>query len=285
MLDPKDIPLSVKAMLDMQGQVIVITGGAGFLGRHFAAAVAEMGATPVLLDLDAGQVAEAVQALAADGFTALGHHLDITDSTQVQETVARVAKYFGQITGLVNAAAFAMKNLQEAEGDFFAPFETYPRDLWQVSLDVNLTGTFLVTQAVGQVMKDGGGGSIVNIASDVAIISPDQRIYEPDAERGYAGVPFNTPAAYAVSKAGILSMTRYLATYWAKAGIRVNSISPAGVHREQDPAFVAELASRIPLGRMAEPQELKGAVVYLTSNASTFVTGANLVVDGGRTIW
>ena len=178
-----------------------------------------------------------------------------------------------------------MKNLLEGGKGFFAPFEEYEKDLWQISLDVNLTGTFLITQAIGKIMKSQKRGVIINIASDVAVISPDHRIYEPDEHFDYKGVPFNTPIAYPVTKAGILSFTRYLATYWAKDGIRVNSISPAGVFRDHDPKFVEQLAFRIPLGRMAFPQELKGPIVFLASDASSFMTGANLIVDGGRTCW
>ena len=135
-------------------------------------------------------------------------------------------------------------------------------------------------------MKQSKRGTIVNIASDVAVISPDHRIYEPDETSNYKGVPFNTPIAYSVSKAGILAFSRYLATYWAKDGIRVNSLSPAGVYRDTlDPDFVDQLVYRIPLGRMAKPEELKGPIVFLCSDASSFITGQNLIVDGGRTIW
>ena len=136
----------------------------------------------------------------------------------------------------------------------------------------------------GKIMKNANKGAIVNIASDVAVISPDHRIYEPDEKYDYEGVPFNTPASYSVSKAGVLALTRYLATYWALFGIRVNSISPAGVFNNQDPKFIDKLSS-IPLGRMAYPEELKGPVVFLCSEASSFITGTNIMVDGGRTIW
>ena len=185
----------------------------------------------------------------------------------------------------MNAAAFAMKNLQDGSRNYFENFEEYSQENWEKSITVNLTGTFLVTQVVGKMMKEKRSGSIINIASDVAIISPDHRIYKTDDSIGYEGVDFNTPAAYSVSKAGILSLTRYLATYWANDGIRVNSISPAGVFRNQNPEFVKVLSTRIPLGRMAKPDELKGPVVFLCSDASSYITGANLVVDGGRTIW
>jgi len=203
----------------------------------------------------------------------------------VRSVVDAIVADCGRVDILVNAAAFAMKNLQQGGAGFFAPVEEYDPALWQVSIDVNLTGTFLITQAIGTVMKRQRRGAIVNIASDVAVISPDHRIYQPDPAHDYGGVPFNTPIAYSVSKAGILAFTRYLATYWAKDGIRVNALSPAGVFRDQDPKFVEQLASRIPLGRMAFAEELKGPLAFLASDASSFMTGANLIIDGGRTIW
>ena len=276
---------SVRKQFDLTGRVALVTGAAGFLGGHFAEALAEMGAVPVVLDLDPLAVSAAVERLRLQGYDARGWPLDITSVEQVKQTIGEIAQACQRIDVLVNGAAFAMKNLQGGGASFFAPFEEYEQRLWQVSLDVNLTGTFLVTQAVGAIMKAQRRGSIVNIASDVAVISPDHRIYQPDPSTDYPGVPFNTPIAYSVSKAGILAFTRYLATYWAADGIRVNSISPAGVYRDQDPKFVERLASRVPLGRMAFPEELKGPVAFLASDASSFMTGGNLLVDGGRTIW
>lgn len=276
---------SVREQFELRDRVAVITGGAGFLGGHFADALGELGATPVIVDVDAERVRDAVMRLRDAGLAAHGWPLDITRAEAVRSVVEGVVAECGRVDILVNAAAFAMKNLQHGGAGFFAPFEEYEPPLWQVSIDVNLTGTFLITQAIGAVMKRQRSGTIVNIASDVAVISPDHRIYQPDPAHDYAGVPFNTPIAYSVSKAGILAFTRYLATYWAKDGIRVNALSPAGVFRNQDPKFVAQLASRIPLGRMAFAEELKGPLVFLASDASSFMTGANLIVDGGRTIW
>lgn len=276
---------SVRAQYDLTGRIALVTGGAGFLGGHFAEALAEMGATSVILDLHGDVVASAIERLRTNGVEARGWPLDITRPDQVRQTIADVIAAYGRVDVLVNAAAFAMKNLQAGGARFFAPFEEYDPQLWQVSLDVNLTGTFLVTQAVGAQMKRQRRGAIVNVASDVAVISPDHRIYRPDPASGYEGVPFNTPIAYSVTKAGILAFTRYLATYWAADGIRVNALSPAGVYRDQDAKFVEQLASRIPLGRMAFAEELKGPLVFLASDASSFMTGGNLIVDGGRTIW
>ena len=276
---------SVKKQFDLTNKNILITGGAGFLGAHFADAVGEMGGTPILLDIGQKDIDTATARLRARGVEADGYEMDLTTPSAVTKVIDQIVKKHTKIDVLINAAAFAMKNLQQGGDSFFKPFEEYEKDLWQVSLDVNLTGTFLVTQAVGRVMKKQQNGVIINVASDVAVISPDHRIYEADERFGYDGVPFNTPIAYSVTKAGILAFTRYLATYWDKDGIRVNSISPAGVFRNQDPKFIEQLAYRIPLGRMVAPEELKGPIVFLSSDASSFMTGSNLIIDGGRTIW
>jgi NAD(P)-dependent dehydrogenase (short-subunit alcohol dehydrogenase family) len=276
---------SVKKQFDLTGKNIIVTGGAGFLGTHFSEAVAEMGGYPIILDVHQDSIERAIEYLKEYGYAAAGFPLDITEPRQVNEVIDRILDKYARIDVLINAAAFAMKNLNMGGERFFAPFEEYDPDLWKVSLNVNLTGTFLVTQSVGKIMKKEKRGVVINIASDVAVISPDHRIYQPDERFGYEGVPFNTPIGYSVTKAGILAFTRYLATYWAKDGIRVNALSPAGVYRSQDPKFIEQLALRIPLGRMAFPQELKGPIVFLASEASSFMTGGNLVIDGGRTIW
>jgi NAD(P)-dependent dehydrogenase (short-subunit alcohol dehydrogenase family) len=276
---------SVKKQYDLSNKNIVITGGSGFLGLHFAEAIAEMGGFPILLDIDKDALHSAESYLEKQGIKSKGFVLDLTDLDQVRTTIDQVKNEYRHIDVLINAAAFAMKNLQQGGKDFFAPFEEYDKGLWETSFDVNLTGTFLITQAVGKVMKQQKKGVIINIASDVALISPDHRIYEPDERYDYKGVSFNTPIGYSVTKSGILAFTRYLATYWAKDRIRVNSFSPAGVFRDHDPKFVEQLALRIPMGRMAFPQEYKGPIIFLASDASSFMTGANLVVDGGRTIW
>lgn len=276
---------TVRQQLSLNGKNVIITGGAGFLGFHFAMGVSEMGGVPILVDLDQQNTEKATDSLIDMGHSAFGYSLDICNQKQVEKTFSTIFSNHSHIDCLINGAAFAMKNMQDGGDDFFSPFEDYSLSNWQMSIDVNLTGTFLITQIVGKHMKDIRKGSIINIASDVAIISPDHRIYEADESMSYDGVDFNTPAAYSVSKAGILAFTRYLATYWAHDGIRVNSISPAGVFRNQDPKFVEALSSRIPLGRMANPEELKGPIVFLCSDASSYITGANLMVDGGRTIW
>lgn len=269
---------SVKKLFDLTGRVAVITGGAGMLGLRHGEAIAEMGGIPVLVDLDAERSVTVAEDLQKRFSTeALGIGIDITQKEDVVRMVSTVMERFGHIDILINNAALTMKGRIETAGEFFAPFEEYPLSLWEAALQVNLTGAFLITQAVGKVMVKQEKGVIVNIASDIGVISPDHRIYE--------GQPFNTPIAYPTTKAGIISFTRYLATYWAKKGIRVNAISPAGVYDNHDPEFVRRLTDLIPLGRMAHKDEYKGAILFLVSDASSFMTGANLIVDGGRTCW
>ena len=276
---------SVKKQFDLSNKNILITGGAGFLGLNFAEAIAEMGGFPILLDLNEKDLSISCEHLLSKGYKSDFFELDITNKSSIQSVVDSIESKYTNIDVLINAAAFAMKNLQKGGKNFFAPFEDYEKDLWDVSLNVNLTGTFLITQSVGKIMKRDGSGVIINIASDVGVISPDHRIYKANKKFDYEGVNFNTPIAYSVTKSGILSFTRYLATYWALDGIRVNSLSPAGVFRNQDEKFVEQLSNLIPLGRMAYVDELKGPIVFLASDASSFMTGGNLIIDGGRTIW
>jgi len=269
---------SVKQQLSLKNKNILITGGAGFLGCYFAEAVAEMDGNPILLDKNMAAIEETSGLLQQKGHEVSGYEINIVDPDSVDQTVNDIVKNHNKVDVLINAA-------QNTDEDSDAPFENYELKFWQESLDVNLTGTFLITQAVGRIMKVQKRGVIVNVASDVALISPDHRIYEPDERFGYEGVSFNNPVDYSVSKAGLLAFTRFLATYWAKDGIRVNAISPAGVYRDHDPKFVEQLTFRIPLNRMLQPEELKGPIVFLCSDASSYMTGANLIVDGGRTIW
>lgn len=255
----------------------VITGGGGLLGMKHAEAIAGAGGVPVIADVDLERALHVCETLRGSfGTKALALKVDITDPAQVLAMVEQVMRTLGRLDILINNAALTVKGGGARYERYFARFEEYPVELWNDALRINLTGTFLVTQAVGRVMLLQGKGVIINIASDVGVISPDHRVYE--------GRAFNTPIGYAVSKAGIISFTRYLATYWAPK-IRVNALSPAGVYDGQDEEFVRRLSHLIPLGRMADRDEYKGAIVYLASDASSFMTGANLIVDGGRTAW
>lgn len=272
----------VDEMFDLTGRVAVITGGAGMLGVRHAEAIAEKGGTPVLVDVSAERCAGAEAHIRALGGEALGVATDITRPESVASMVSLVMQRYGRIDILINNAALTVKGGGSSFDDYFAPFEEYPQTLFDMALRVNLDGAFLVTQAIGSGMAERGSGVILNIASDVALISPDHRIYEGMT---YGGKPFNTPIAYSMCKAALLAFTRYLATYWAPKGVRVNALSPAGVFDNHEPDFVSRFSNLVPMHRMAHKDEYKGAVIFLCSDASSFMTGANLVVDGGRTAW
>lgn len=276
------VPPTGLGRFDLTGRVAIITGGAGMLGMQHAQAIADHGGTVVIADLAADRVAAC--AAAVTGPPAWGVTADVTDKASVEQMVAEVLNRFGRIDILINNAALTVKGGGERARNYFAAFEDYPLDLWEQALRVNLTGTFLCCQAVGRQMVTQQRGVVLNIASDVGTISPDHRIYQ-GVTSPHTGEPFNTPAAYATTKAGVINLTRYLATYWAPHGIRVNSLSPGGVYADHDPVFVRNLTDRIPLARMARVEEYREAVLFLVSDASSYMTGGNLIVDGGRTAW
>ncbi|HBC07703.1 MAG TPA: oxidoreductase [Rhodospirillaceae bacterium] len=276
---------SVKAQYDLTGKICVITGGAGFLGHQFAEALGEMGGLPVLFDLAPEQLEEAARDVAAYCGRCETEVADVSDEASIRNAVDRVLKRHGRIDVLINNAALTKYGCDADPDAFFAPFEDTAPEVWDAGLRINLTGTMLACKIIGHEMVKLGQGSIVNIGSDVGIVSPDQRIYDPDPAANYPGMPFNTPAFYSVTKAGVIHLTRHLATLWAANNVRVNCFSPAGVFRDHDLGFVAKLASRIPMGRMGRINEYKGAIVFLASDASSFMTGHNLVMDGGRTAW
>lgn len=283
-INPGAAAKSVRAQFDLSDTIAVITGGAGFLGLQHAEALTEMGATAVLIDRDVPALASARErVLSAPGARCDTQTADITDVEDLRRAIDTIISRHGKIDVLVNNAALAHAGLAE-KSEFFAEFEDYRRELWDKGLDVNLTGTMLACQIVGRHMIERRRGAIINIASDVGVVSPDPRIYRPDAH-GYAGVAFNSPPFYAISKAAVIHLTKLLAVRWGPYNVRVNALSPAGVYRNHDPAFVAKLAATMPLGRMAHENEYKGAIVFLASDASSFMTGHNLVIDGGRTAW
>jgi NAD(P)-dependent dehydrogenase (short-subunit alcohol dehydrogenase family) len=253
------------------------------LGEQHAAAIASAGGIPVLLDI-AEERARAAAARIAARFDvpAIALAVDITSESAVQDAADHVERRCGRIDILVNNAANDPK--VGADGNVDASrLEHFPISQWQADLAVGLTGAFLCSQAFGARMARARGGVIVNVASDLALIAPDQRIYE---QAGIAAEQQPTkPVTYSVVKAGLIGLTRYLATYWAASGVRANAISPGGVYTDQADVFVRKLTALIPLGRMANADEYLGAILFLCSDASAYMTGANLVVDGGRTCW
>jgi NAD(P)-dependent dehydrogenase (short-subunit alcohol dehydrogenase family) len=276
---------SVRKQFDLTGRTAVITGGAGFLGIQFAEAIVEMGGKSLLIDINEKQLAEAGKKLNNNNYDNFSTYLlDITDERKCKEIYNKIWQENRGIDILINSAALTKAGIEDLNSDSFAPFEDTDQNLWEAGLKANLTATQLACKILGKKMVVRGKGNIINIASDIGVISPNQNIYEPD-DHGYEGVDFNSPAFYAVSKAGVIHLTKYLATYWAKKNVRVNCISPAGVYRDHDSSFVKKLSEQIPMGRMALPNEFKGAIAYLASDASSFVTGHNLIIDGGRTIW
>ena len=279
------ISKSVKKQFDLSGRKAVITGGAGFLGVQFAEAIIEMGGKSILIDNNDSQISKAEEYLNNNNYeNYVSYKADIADENKCSIIYKDIWSKNNGIDILINSAALTKAGIDNSDHDFFVEFENTDQSLWKAGLEINLTATQLACKIFGKMMSKNKKGNIINIASDVGVISPNQRIYEPD-EHGYEGVNFNSPAFYAVSKAGVIHLTKYLATYWAKKNVRVNCISPAGVYRDQDPGFVNKLSEQIPMGRMALANEFKGAIVYLASDASSFVTGHNLVIDGGRTIW
>ncbi len=275
--------MSVKQTFDLSGRVAIITGGAGLLGVKHGEAVAEMGGIPILVDINEERACAAAEAItAAYGTPALGLAANITQLDQVEAIRQRVLDQFGRVDILINNAANNPK-VEAGGGLQWSRLENFPLNVWEQDIAVGLTGAFLCSRVFGEHFAVQKAGVILNIASDLAVIAPDQRIYRqpglPDDQQPVK------PVTYSVVKAGLVGLTRYLATYWADQGVRVNALSPGGVYTSQDDAFVQRLTNLIPMGRMAHKDEYKGVVVFLVSDASSYMTGVNVVMDGGRTVW
>jgi NAD(P)-dependent dehydrogenase (short-subunit alcohol dehydrogenase family) len=274
---------NAKDFFDLTGRVAVITGGTGLLGRQHAEAIARAGGIPVLADIRI----DGVDTLSREwkerfGEQACSLQTDITDPESVKNLLAAVLDRFGRIDILINNAANNPKMENKADVEF-SRLEFFPLDQWEADLNVGLKGAFLCSQVIGSEMARRKQGVIVNVASDLAVIAPDQRLYRKP------GLPEDKqpvkPVTYSVVKTGLIGLTRYLATYWADSGIRVNAISPGGVYNNQPDDFVERLDRLIPLGRMANASEYQAAILFLCSDASSYMTGANLVIDGGRSCW
>ena len=270
------------ADFSLKGRVAVITGGAGLLGTRHAEAIAAAGGIPVIADRRADEAERVASDISRRfGVQALGSLVDVTAESSVEALLGQVMERFGRIDVLVNNAANNPK--VEDTGAAFARLESFPVDQWSADIAVGLTGAFLCAKHFGAAMARAGKGAIVNISSEYGVIAPDQRLYRVDGKPD-AGQPVK-PVSYTAVKAGLHGLTIYLATYWAASGVRVNTISVGGVENGQPREFLDRAAARIPMGRMGLPHEYQGALVYLCSDASSFVTGANLVVDGGKSVW
>ena len=271
----------MSAIFGLDGRVAVITGGLGLMGRRHAEAIAGAGGIPVLVDLPGPTLPESEREriLGPKGCIL---RADITQEKEVEGVLETVLNQFGRVDILINNAANNPK-VEAGSGTEWSRLEAFPLAQWDEDLAVGLKGAFLCSRVFGGEMARRKQGVIVNIASDLALIGPDQRIYRMQ------GLPEDRqpakPPTYSVVKAGLLGLTRYLATYWAGQGVRVNAISPGGIYTNQPEDFVQRLANLIPMGRMAHADEYMGAILFLCSDASSYMTGANLVVDGGRTCW
>jgi len=264
---------------DLTGRVAVITGGNGLLGRRHAAAISAAGGIPVLWDICDMDLQEIQKFY---GSRALPMRVDITDPEAVEKAAREVSQSLGRIDILVNNAANNPK-MENSSGVEFSRLENFPVAQWDADLNVGLKGSFLCSRSIGAIMAQRGRGVIVNIASDLGVIAPDQRLYR------YEEVAENQqpvkPVTYSVVKTGLIGLTRYLATYWCEHGVRCNALSPGGVENGQPEDFVARLSQLIPMGRMARIDEYEGALLFLCSDASSYMNGQNLVIDGGRSCW
>src|SRR3990167_2331751 len=268
--------MSADPIFDVGMDVVVITGTSGTLGANYAAAFLARGAKVAGLDRGPSARSDKLAAAFSDSFVHVD--VDVTAKATLLDALAMVEAKFGTPTVLVNNAALDSPPSAPLEEN--GPFETYPEDSWDKVIDVNLKGVFLCCQVFGAAMAKAGKGSIINVASIYGLVSPNQSLYDYRRQRGEV---FFKPVAYSASKSGIYNLSRYLAQYWAKQGVRVNSLTIAGVFAGQEQAFLDAYCARIPVGRMAVPTEYDGAILFLASDAARYMTGSNLVVDGGWT--
>lgn len=269
-----------KNMFDLSGKTAIVTGGLGILGRRFCQGLAEFGANVAVVDLDGEKASEYARDLAKQfGVGAEGIACNVSDPLSAGAMVQKVVERFGKVHILHNNAASKSSNLNA----FFAPFEEYSIEEWRKVMAVNIDGMFLVAQAVGaQMIKQKSGGSIIQTSSIYGLYASDKRIYEGSF---YMGMQISNPAVYSASKAAVVGLTKYLAAYWADKGIRVNTLVPAGVESGQNETFKERYSARVPFGRMAQGEEMVGALIYLASDASSYVTGQDIVIDGGLSAW
>jgi NAD(P)-dependent dehydrogenase (short-subunit alcohol dehydrogenase family) len=264
----------------LEGRVAVVTGGAGILGSEVVSALADAGASVAIVDVDMKAAAELAARVRAEyGVPSEGVYCDVTSSGSVAEMVAEVKAKLGAVDILHNNAATKGSDL----GAFFESLESFSMETWDEVMSVNVDGLFRVAQAIGAEMAARGSGSIIQTASIYgALMGPDQRIYDGSE---YLGRPINTPPVYSASKAAVHGLTLYLATYWGHRGVRVNTITPGGIGSGQNGVFSERYSARVPMARMAKAHEVASGVLFLASDAASYVTGQNLFVDGGLSAW
>lgn len=266
---------------NLKGQVAVVTGGAGLLGKQFCATLAQAGAAVVAADLSESTAEKVSQGITREGGQALGVGVDVTRPESVNEMVERTLKAFGRLDILVCSAALDPKVEPGTNVRGGGAFEDYPLDQWKAALDVNLTGLFLCAQAASKPMLAQEHGVMIFICSTYGLAGPDQRIYRKPGQDSQS----YKPVYYSVTKAGVLGLTRYVATYYAGKNIRANALTPGGVYNNHDETFTQNYSARTVMGRMAHLDEMNGALLFLASEASSYMTGSNVVVDGGWTAW
>ncbi len=271
-------------IFSLEGKVIVITGASGLLGRKHADAIASFGGTPILIDLLPDVVESQAENLNKKyGVNSIGFSVDITNESAVKNNASILMSKFGKIDGLVNNAANNPK-IEDGSDINFSRLENFPLDLWNNDLNVGLTGSFLCAKHYGyKISKNPNGGSIVNISSDLGLIAPDQRLYKKD---GINNDSQNVkPITYSIVKTGLIGLTRYLATYWADNNVRCNAMCPGGVENGQPEDFLRDVSYRIPMNRLAKVDEYQGTLLWMLSDASSYLNGAIVPIDGGRTAW
>lgn len=269
-----------KERFSLQNKNAIVTGGAGILGNKFCHGLAEYGAKVAVVDIREREAIELAKELEqVHGVEAMGVDCDVADPDSVKSMTSRIIDQFGTVDILLNNAASKSDDLSS----FFAPFEDYSLKEWKNIMSTNIDGMFLVAQAVGkEMLSSGRGGSIIQTSSIYGLVAPDSSIYEGSE---YLGTQINTPAVYAASKAAVIGLSRYLAAYWAEQNVRVNTLIPGGVESGQNKVFVDQYSRRVPMKRMGTPDEFVGAVLFLASDASSYVTGQEFVVDGGLVVW
>jgi NAD(P)-dependent dehydrogenase (short-subunit alcohol dehydrogenase family) len=272
-------------LFDLSGKVVIVTGAGGLLGQEHCKAIALSGGTPILLDILSSSIEKLCNQLNENyQCDSIAMKIDITDENQVRNSCKEILKKYGKIDALVNNAANNPVITESQHSSSFSRLENFSLEMWNKDLAVTLTGSFLCSKHYGTIIsKNTNGGVIINISSDLGLIGPDQRLYSQpglDIEQQPT-----KPVSYSVSKSGLLGLTRYIATYWANQNVRSNAICPGGIENNQNVEFISDISSRIPLNRMAKSDEYQSTLVYMLSDSSSYLNGAVISVDGGRTAW